>query len=203
MKKSKTKERIYTVAFMLAVTIVTVSAVSGLHLATNDIVRRNADLFRCRAVLRAAQIAIPSSPAEVAATYERLVKPVPGIPDCYTVGPEMRKCVFLRTGPGLWGDITAAVCFDTETESIVGVTFTEHNETPGLGGRIEEKWFQQQFIGKRTPLTLLPEGTESESRNEVDAITGATITSSAVRDIVNRSAIEAADMAVRLRRDAE
>lgn len=199
MKKNKLHERIKTVLFMLAVTLVTVSAVSGLHLATDEIVRRNEDLFLRIAVLRSAGIEIPESPGEISATYDELVKPVPDIQDCYTVGVNDDKCVFIRTGPGLWGDITAVICFDATTASIVGVTFTKQNETPGLGGRIDEEWFQVQFGGKRAPVELVPEGTESGNPAEVDAITGATITSKAVRDIVNRASVEAEAMAARMR----
>ncbi len=199
MKKNKTQERVRTVLFMLAVTLVTVSAVSGLHIATDDIVRRNENLFLRTAVLRSAGLELPSTPAEISSKYDELVRAVPEVPDCYTVGAADEKCVFVRTGPGLWGDITAVVCFDTATDSIVGVTFTKQNETPGLGGRIDEEWFQTQFRGKQAPVELVPEGTASARPGEVDAITGATITSKAVRDIVNRASVEAAAMAAAIR----
>ena len=61
----------------------------------------------------------------------------------------------------------------------------EHNETPGLGARIEEAWFQRQMAGKTGPFVLKPEGTRSEAPTEIDAITGATLSSAAVRDILN------------------
>jgi Na+-transporting NADH:ubiquinone oxidoreductase subunit C len=115
------------------------------------------------------------------------------------IGYEKGKCAFVRSGPGLWGEIEAVVCFDTQTDSLVGVTFTKQNETPGLGGRIEENWFQQQFFGKKGNLALRPEGTRSASPEEIDAITGATITSKAVRDIVNASSKEAAAMTAHMR----
>ena len=194
MKKNKTKERIYTVAFMLIVTLVTVSAVSGIHLATLDVVKRNEDLFLRKAVLKSAGFDIPGSPAEITALYDKLVEPLPGTEDCYKVDGEGRKYVFVRSGPGLWGDITAVICFDMETHSVAGITFTKQNETPGLGARIDEAWFQAQFRGKKAPLSLLPEGSQSDKTGEIDAITGATITSKAVRDIVNSTSIEAAAM---------
>ena len=194
MRKNKIKERIYTVAFMLIVPLVSVSAVSGLHLATLDVVKRNEDLFLRKAVLKAAGIEIPKSPTETVSLYDRLIKPLADVQDCYAVEGEGSKYVFVRSGPGLWGDITAVVCFDMEAQSLAGITFTKQNETPGLGARIDEDWFQTQFRGKKAPLSLVPEGSKSDKIGEIDAITGATITSKAVRDIVNRTSVEAAAM---------
>jgi Na+-translocating ferredoxin:NAD+ oxidoreductase RnfG subunit len=68
-----------------------------------------------------------------------------------------------------------------------------HNETPGLGARIDEAWFLRQLAGRRPPLSLAPEGTRSPEPGRIDAITGATITSAAVRDILNRTAASAPD----------
>ncbi len=69
----------------------------------------------------------------------------------------------------------------------------KQNETPGLGARITEKWFKEQFRGKSAPFTMAAEGT-SEKPGELDAITGATKTSQAVLRIVNRSAEAVQDL---------
>lgn len=191
MKKSKIKDGLYTVGFMFATTFVTVSAVSLLQIATADIVSRNESLYIKEAILRSARIDIPETPEDTAALYDKIVKPAPGLPVAFTVGPEAEKLALIRSGPGLWGEITAVVCFNMITGEIVGISFTAHNETPGLGARIEEPWFQRQFFGKRGPLELVPEGTGSDNPVKVDAITGATITSKAVRDIVNKTVSEA------------
>ena len=69
---------------------------------------------------------------------------------------------------------------------MLGLDFVKQNETPGLGARISESWFKEQFRGKRGPFRLVPEGVES-GENEFQAITGATSTSNAVLDLLNRS----------------
>jgi len=92
--------------------------------------------------------------------------------------------VITRTGPGLWGDITAVVGFAADREQLTGIDFLKQSETPGLGARISEPWFREQFKGKRGPFTTVGEG-EPSKENEFDAITGATITSGAVKAIVN------------------
>ena len=58
--------------------------------------------------------------------------------------------------------------------------------------RISEDWFRSQFAGKTGPFVLVPEGTRSTSPEEMDAITGATVTSKAVRDMMNAVRTEAA-----------
>ncbi|MCM8781536.1 MAG: RnfABCDGE type electron transport complex subunit G [Candidatus Omnitrophica bacterium] len=68
---------------------------------------------------------------------------------------------------------------------IKGIRVIEHRETPGLGARINEikpgekdAWFLRQFIGK-SARTI-------EIRKDIDAVTGATISSKAVADAVNK-----------------
>ncbi len=105
------------------------------------------------------------------------------------------------TGPGFWGTIDAIIALEPDFQTIIGFKVLKHSETPGLGGRITEDTFQDQFRGKR----VLPEirivkrikdqkeNTESITRatpmskanNQVDAITGATQSSKAIERIIN------------------
>ena len=81
---------------------------------------------------------------------------------------------------------------DSEGSRILGIAFYQHSETPGLGGRITEKWFTDQFKGLRLfPIVddkkifyLKPKAIAS-GPNELDAITGATRTSTAVETFLN------------------
>lgn len=96
-------------------------------------------------------------------------------------------------GPGFWGPIKGMVGIDPEAKKILGIAFYQHNETPGLGGRITEDWFSSQFKGlslfpiegDQNIFYLNPEGT-GKTPNELDAITGATNTSSAVEKFLNQ-----------------
>lgn len=89
-------------------------------------------------------------------------------------------------GAGLWGSIEAYVGISADYSKIVGIDFISHSETPGLGGRIDEDWYKEQFRGielkglKDKYITYSP-----AAGSNVDAITGATLTSQAVRDILN------------------
>ena len=67
----------------------------------------------------------------------------------------------------------------------------EDNETPGLGGRINEPWFKNQFEGEEIPAdgievrALEGEGDPDATNGVVDSITGATRTSESIESIVN------------------
>ncbi|MDD3726146.1 MAG: RnfABCDGE type electron transport complex subunit G [Candidatus Ratteibacteria bacterium] len=79
---------------------------------------------------------------------------------------------------GYGGPIVIKVGFDIEG-NIKGVRILEHTETPGLGARITEKSFLDQFSGKSGNQLYLK---KYSSEGTIDAITGATISSKAVSD---------------------
>jgi len=99
--------------------------------------------------------------------------------------------VFVRKAAGLWGTIEAAVGMDAALARFTGLAVIDQNETPGLGARIVEPWFWGQFKGKGAGLSLVPEGTKSPDADKMDAITGATITTKAICDMLNTLAVEA------------
>jgi electron transport complex protein RnfG len=80
---------------------------------------------------------------------------------------------FVAESAGFQGTIRMMVGIDENCTRITGLMVLEHLETPGLGARIIEPGFRQQFIGKSV--------TDKFQVNEdVDAVTGATISSNAV-----------------------
>jgi len=189
-KRSRLREGAYTLLFMLVVTSVFIAATSATYLATRERVERNKKLYIQRAIMRAAGIAPPADDAKAAELFATSVAPEgpEGATERYRVAtPVGAALVFLREGAGLWGTIGAAVGFTEKLDgTMTGIAFTSQNETPGLGARIEEEWFTKQFTGKRGPFTTRPEGEPTEL-NEFDAITGATITTNAVRDLINEA----------------
>ncbi|MCK5154810.1 MAG: FMN-binding protein [Spirochaetales bacterium] len=101
--------------------------------------------------------------------------------------------VFKTAGPGLWSIIEILLAVDSEMESLIGMRVLSQAETPGLGGRISEPDFQESFSGAdiRPNLSIVKFATLS---NEVDAISGATKTSTSLETIINK-AILGLDMA--------
>lgn len=50
---------------------------------------------------------------------------------------------------GLWGQIQGYLAVASDGATITGFTVFKHSETPGLGGEIEQAWFQRNFVGKK------------------------------------------------------
>jgi electron transport complex protein RnfG len=93
--------------------------------------------------------------------------------------------VFESSGKGFKGDISMMVGVNVSDDKIIGVGITTHSETPGIGSKAQtDPRFSGQFKGK--PLTgefkLKKEG------GQVDAISGATITSRGVSAAVSDAA---------------
>lgn len=72
--------------------------------------------------------------------------------------------------------------------TVKGVAVGTHSETPGLGAKVTETEFRTQYAGKPYTQVLTVVKTEPSADNEVQAITGATITSRTVTDAVNTAA---------------
>ncbi len=91
--------------------------------------------------------------------------------------------ISVTTAEGNDGNITLSVGISADGV-VNGIAFTELNETPGMGMRCGEPEFMSQFEGKEvSKFTLVKSGAASDG--EIDAITGATVTSKAVVNAVN------------------
>lgn len=90
------------------------------------------------------------------------------------------------SGAGFQDTIGLLYGYDPERDRIVGMEVLESRETPGLGDRIYK---DETFVGRFRDLAVLPRvelvKEEPTAPNQVDAITGATISSAAVVTIVN------------------
>lgn len=93
-------------------------------------------------------------------------------------------------GPGLWGPIKGFLALDAAMEKVMGLTFYQQEETPGLGGEIGSEWFRAQFKGMSITdadgnpgIRIVRIGRAND--NEVDAITGATMTCDKVESMLN------------------
>ena len=90
-------------------------------------------------------------------------------------------------GSGFWAPIKIVIALNDDLETIRGFTIVEQAETPGLGGRIVEPWFLEQFKGKKViPALHIISNRQGDNPNEIDAITGATETSKALDTIINK-----------------
>ena len=88
-------------------------------------------------------------------------------------------------GPGYQGTIKLMIGVDPAFERALAIEILESVETPGLGQKITTPGFRDQFHELVLTPAITPIKKKPTARNEVQAITGATISSQAVVDIVN------------------
>jgi len=92
-------------------------------------------------------------------------------------------------GPGFMDNIGLIYGFDPTRRVVVGMQVLESRETPGLGDKIiSDSEFHENFVALAVEpsIVAVKKGAKQET-NEVDCITGATISSEAVVSILNRS----------------
>lgn len=97
--------------------------------------------------------------------------------------------IFKAQGPGLWSIIEVLIAVSPDFERMEWLSVLAQAETPGLGGRIAEEAFQERFNGVeiRPELRIVKFASGS---NEVDAVTGASMTSAALEKIINNAVNE-------------
>ena len=103
------------------------------------------------------------------------------------------------SGKGLWSTLYGYLAVEADGETVMGITFYKHGETPGLGGEVAARGFTDNFIGKKifdengelTSITVskgpvsmdLP---EKSRLHRVDGISGATMTGNGVTVFLKR-----------------
>ena len=100
-------------------------------------------------------------------------------------------------GKGLWSTLYGYLALEADLETVRGMTFYAHGETPGLGAEIEQAWFQDNFVGKKIydagalRMIQVVKGTVENRIQDpgerdyfVDGISGATITGRGVSNLL-------------------
>jgi electron transport complex protein RnfG len=93
--------------------------------------------------------------------------------------------VVKSSGQGYADKIELLIGFDPLIHKITGLFILGQKETPGLGNKIIETGWRKQFVNKITGKNIIAVKTKAASPNEIDAITGATISSRSVCAIIN------------------
>ena len=91
-------------------------------------------------------------------------------------------------GYGLWGTIYGFLTLEGDMNTIKGISFYEHKETPGLGARIEEPKWRAMWTGihsyDENGAVATGVATSGSKENWVDGISGATLTSRGVSNMI-------------------
>lgn len=109
-------------------------------------------------------------------------------------GPDgIEKLILPVKGYALWSTLYGFVALEGDFNTVVGLGFYEHGETPGLGGEIDNPSWKAKWVGKkiydgdRTAISVL-KGAVDNSRpqaiHQVDGLSGATLTSKGVHNLM-------------------
>jgi Na+-transporting NADH:ubiquinone oxidoreductase subunit C len=207
---------LYTVLFSLGVTFLLVLPLSVANELTKDKVKENQQVASALSILQAMAIPADKNDAKsVIATFDALDKfRLEGDKLVTVTTSEVREAERLKrpydplyfrsksgdlatwagafTGQGLWGNLVLAVGFDGLISKFTGVQVIAHVETPGLGARVAEPWFLNQFLGQQVPssgalafVNGSGAGDSDKENDTVDGVTGATITTKGFVATVN------------------
>lgn len=182
---------LYTIIFMFIVSFAFVFLLSLTNEATKEQIELNEQIARQRAILAAMGLTFESDQAVLERFDEVESVERDGVTVYRTTADGETRYAKEFAGGGLWGTIRGVLGVNDDVSVTTGLEIINHNETPGLGGRIVEPWFQRQFRGERITDGSITfpekgEGDFNHENGEVDGITGATRTTESMERIVNR-----------------
>ncbi len=101
---------------------------------------------------------------------------------------KVTRVILPINGTGLWSMMYAFVAVKTDGDTVTGLTYYQQGETPGLGGEVENPTWRAQFVGKKLydanfkpAIKVVKGGAPEGSTHDVDALSGATLTSNGVQ----------------------
>jgi Na+-transporting NADH:ubiquinone oxidoreductase subunit C len=177
------KEKILMIVFVLILGSVLTSALVAVAYYTGPRIERNKVLRLKMSVLGALDVPYTKDSTEEKFSENIEVREIKGTAFYVSQNGNM---AFEIAGSGLWGPISGVLALLPDLKTIKGITITHQEETPGLGGRIAEREYLDRFKDKKVvpELRILAPGKAKED-NEVDGITGATLSSKAFEKILN------------------
>ena len=205
------RDKLKSIGFALAMCLVCGVLLTTAATALQQIQKKNMVNDRRKNILLAVDLVSRGktySPDEIAGLYQsyiskvrvgpdgRIISPGMAGPDqqsmplyLYTRGGDILAYIIPVESQGLWGKIHAYMALESDGQTVAGFTVYQHSETPGLGGEIDTKWFQEKFEGKKIVdqtghfvSVRIAKGEvedrvpEEKQPHYVDGISGATLT---------------------------
>jgi Na+-transporting NADH:ubiquinone oxidoreductase subunit C len=181
----------YPILFMIVVTVVFIAVLASFNHIMTDTIAFNQESELRQKILYIFDI-LPENddPQEIKRIFDKKIKQKKiNNTEVYALVENNQEVAYAVpiNGPGLWGSITGYVGLNENYSKIIGIEFVTQSETPGLGGRISEDSYKQQF--RNIDIEGVTDGnyiiSSPQTGNNVDAITGATQTSAAVVKLIN------------------
>lgn len=185
------KSFLYPIVFMALITLVFVAGLAGLNAATAETIWFNKEIELQQKVLyvfdKLPQGADSKAVEEAFKTHVVQKNMAEKRGYAFVENGEETAYAIPFDGAGLWGSITGYVGLNKDATKIIGVEFVTQSETPGLGGRIAEDFYKEQY--RDIDISGATKGayiiTNPAPGGNIDAIAGATQTSSSVVKMLN------------------
>ena len=186
----KTNSNSYTIIYSAIIVVVVAFLLAFVYQVLKPIQDANVALDQKKQILYSLNIRnLDNATAE--ADYNKMLLSEKNVKNgtIYTFNVDSQiKYVFSVKGMGLWGGINGFIAVDADKSTVFGAYFNHESETAGLGAEIKDnrKW-QEQFRGKelftkgnRDAIALSVQKKVTDWKTQVDAVTGATLTSNGV-----------------------
>jgi Na+-transporting NADH:ubiquinone oxidoreductase subunit C len=125
------------------------------------------------------------------------IRQIPRVGVVYLVRDEagrLERLVLPVHGYGLWSTMHGFLALERDLDTVAGINFHEHAETPGLGGEIDNPRWQAGWVGKRLfsdegePALQVMKGRVPDGvpdpQHRIDGLSGATLTTRGVQNLV-------------------
>jgi Na+-transporting NADH:ubiquinone oxidoreductase subunit C len=111
-------------------------------------------------------------------------------------GDAVEQIILPISGPGLWSTMRGYLAIEPDGNTIKGIRFYEHAETPGLGDQIDKPDWRNLWVGKQlygddsTPRIKVVRGfalrdaSNTDLKYQIDGLSGATLTGNGVTKLV-------------------
>lgn len=183
----------YPILFMAILTIIFTAILAILNHNTTDVIAFNEETDLRKTILYVFNIDVDmNNPDEIENVFSEKVEETKDENGerlfLLKENSELKAYAFPVHGTALWGTVDGYVAISSDYSTLLGLDFTQHSETPGLGGRISELEFKEQFRG--LDLQNAKDGKyivyRPDPSGNVDAISGATQTSDSVSEFLNK-----------------
>lgn len=185
-----TNSNVYTIVYSVIMVVIVAVLLAVVSMALAPKQAANKALDTKKQILSSLNLDLKGQ--DVDALYAQLIKEqeVEGQLKIYIANLDGNtKYIIPMDGAGLWGAIWGYIALNDDKNTVYGTYFNHASETPGLGGEITTAKFQNGFVGKHilqngtvTGVKMVKSDPQAE---EVQAISGATITSNGVETMIN------------------
>lgn len=191
----KTNSNSYTIIYSAVIVVIVAFLLAFVFQALKSKQDANVALDQKKQILNSLNIRDLGN-EETEATYKKVVKSEQKVNEgtIYTCDIDgQTKYVFTVKGMGLWGGINGFISVNDDKNTVYGAYFNHEGETAGLGAEIKDNadW-QKKFQGKKLfkegdtqNIALSVKKKVENTSNEVDAVTGATLTSNGVAEMLS------------------